>query len=298
MLTPFSSIRWLSCKNATSPAETIPGFALMRVTGQEEVERQVVYSVARPDLYIEQSQNPAQLLFNGPTPIPPGRYGSATQDFPARVLHEKSDSSDSVVGLRGTCGPRRNSWKAWSTGRAFDLISVDKSGASVAEGDELLWVTRGKLDPAVYDAAFRVSLVEIPSGGVIAPLADAYRDPNSDGLPQGVYFGTSGLEFTVSGSYLVGFSLSLFSGSAPRGSLLAVGLYYDDLATQYTAVRTQDIERDEYGVNLLTTLENVCQAGPLRIAAGKKLELRNSSNYPIFATPATLWAALMFPHTV
>lgn len=298
MLTPFSSIRWLSCKNATSPAETIPGFALMLVTGQEEVERQVVYSVARPNGYIEQSQNPAQLMFNGPTPIPPGQFGSATQDFPARVLHERSESSGTSAGLRSTCGPRRDSWKAWSTGKAFDLVAVDKSGASVAAGDELLWVTRGKLDPAVYDAAFRVSLVEIPSGGTIMPLADAYRDPASDGLPQGVFFGPSGLEFTISGSYLVGFSLSLFSNSAPRGGLLAVGLYYDGAATQYTAVRTQDIERDEYGTNILTTLENVCQAGPLRIAAGKTLELRNASNYPIFATPATLWAAMLFPHSV
>lgn len=298
MLTPCSSTRWLSCKNVTSPAETIPGFALMQVTGQDEVERQVVYHVARPDLYIEQSQNPALLLVNGPTPIPAGRFGSATQDFPARVLHEKSDASDAVAGAFPTCGPRRNSWKAWSTGRAFDLIAVDKSGASVPEGDELLWVTRGKFDPAVYAAAFRVSLVAIEPGGVIAPLADLYRDPISDGQPQGVYFGTSGLEFTVSGSYLVGFSMSLFSSSAPRGGLLAVGLYYDGAATQYTAARTQDIERDEYGVNLLTTIENVCQAGPLRIAAGKKLELRNASNYPIFATPATLWAALLFPHAV
>ena len=175
---------------------------------------------------------------------------------------------------------------------------VDKSGASVPAGDELLWVTRGKFDPAVYAAAFRVSLVEIQSGGIIKPMADIYRDPVSDGRPQGVFFGSSGLECTISGSYLVGFSLSLFSNSAPRGGLLVVGLYYDGTATQYTAVRTQDIERDEYGANILTTLENVCQAGPLRIAACKFLELRNESNYPIFATPATLWATLLFPHAV
>src|SRR5947207_1254510 len=98
--------RWLSCKNATSPAETIPGFALLQVVGQEEVERQVVYDVARPNLYIAQSQNPAHLLINGPTPIPAGRFGSATQDFPARVLHEKADAVLAGEGTGNTCGPR------------------------------------------------------------------------------------------------------------------------------------------------------------------------------------------------
>lgn len=298
MLTPTNSIRWLSCKNITSPAETIPGFALMQVRGQEEVERQVVYGVAKPSGYIEASQNPAELMFNGPTPIPPGKFGAATQDFPARVLHERSESGGAGIAMGAACGPRRDSWKAWSTGRAFNVVTVDTSGASVPAGDELLWVTRGKFDPAVYDAAFRVSLIETPSGGVIRPLVDFYRDPSSSGQPQGVYFGASGLDFTISGSYLVGFSLSLFSNDAPRGGILAVGLFYDGQATQYTAVRTQDIERDEYGANILTTIENVCQAGPLRIAAGKTLELRNGCNYTIFATPATLWAALLFPHAV
>lgn len=291
-------MRWLSCKNVAIPAETIPGFALLQVVGQEEIERQVVYRVAKPSTAVEQSQNPARLLFNSPTPIPPGQFGAATQDFPARVLHETSDTIVLREGAGNTCGPRADSWKAWSTGRAYSLTAVDKSGASVAAGDELLWVTRGQLDPAVYGAAFRVSPSEIPPGGTITPLVDVYRDPLSDGLPQGVLFAGTGLTTTISGSYLVGFSLSLLSLTAPRGSLLVVRLYYDGQPTQYSGVRAQDIERDEYGTNVLISFENVCQTGPLRLAAGKVLELHNESNYEIVATPVTLWASLLFPHEV
>src|SRR5438067_85095 len=141
MLTPHTAIRWLSCRNATRPAETIPGFALMQITGQEQVERQVVFDVARPDQFIEEAQNGAKLLFNGPTPILAGKFGAATQDFPARVLHELSDSGQSGHLLGFPCGPRRDSWKVWSTGRAFSVVAADPSGASVPAGDELLWVT-------------------------------------------------------------------------------------------------------------------------------------------------------------
>jgi hypothetical protein len=225
-------------------------------------------------------------------------FGVATQDFPARVLHEASDAVSNASDAAPSCGPRQNSWKAWRTGRAYAIVSADPTESSVPSGDELLWITRSAAEPIVYDATLRTSPTEIPSGGAIAPLADAYRDPASSGLAQGVYANASGLSFTRSGSYLVGFSLSLYSASAPRGSQLTVRLYYDDAPTQYAAVRAQDIERDEYGANVLTTLENVCQAGPLAIAAGKTLELRNESNYPIVATPVTLWAALLFGHAV
>ena len=274
------------------------GFALLRITGQDEVERQVVYGVARPDAALAESQNPALLLINGPTPIPAGKFGSATQDFPARVLHETSDDGSTLEAASRSCGPRQDSWKAWRTGRAFAIVGLDPSGASVPVGDELLWVTREAAEPPVYDAAFRNSLSEIQPGDPIAPLADYYRDPASTGQPSGVFATATGLYSTLSGSYLVGFSLSLYSNSAPRGAQLVVRLYYDGQPTQYGAVRVQDIERDEYGVNLLTTLENVCQAGPLQIAAGKTLELRSESLYPIVATPATLWAALLFRHAV
>jgi hypothetical protein len=296
MQNSFNNIRWLSCRNATSPGETIPGFALMRIAGQEEMEGQVVFRVAQPDAESERAQDPAGLLINGPTPIPAGMFGAATQDFPARVLHATSDAGSNAAALM--CGPRQNSWKAWRSGRAFAVVAADPSESSVPSGDELLWITRAAFEPIVYDAALRTSLTEIPSGGAIAPLADAYRDPASSGQAQGVYANASGLSFTRSGSYLAGFSLSLYSASAPRGSQLTVRLYYDGAPTQYSAVRAQDIERDEYGANVLTTLENVCQAGPLAIAAGKTLELRNESNYPIIATPVTLWAALLFEHTV
>ena len=153
-------------------------------------------------------------------------------------------------------------------------------------------------DDIANDYTYFDGLETVHVHAAIPSLADAYRDPASSGLSQGVYATATGLSFTRSGSYLVGFSLSLYSASAPRGAQLAVRLYYDGAPTQYSAVRAQDIERDEYGANVLTTLENVCQAGPLAIAAGKTLELRNESNYPIIATPVTLWAALLFGHSM
>ena len=167
------------------------------------------------------------------------------------------------------------------------------------------WIDRFTYQP-VYGAAFRVSLVPIASGQIIQPLVDIYRDPKSSGQPTGVTFGANGLDFSQSGSYLVGFSLSLWSNDAPRGGLLAVGLFVgkesDPLdqheATQYQAVRSQDIEVDQYGANILTTLENVACAGPLQIKAGQTLTLRNTCAYTIFATPCNLWACQVMEHDV
>jgi hypothetical protein len=77
-----------------------------------------------------------------------------------------------------------------------------------------------------------------------------------------------------------------------------VGLYVNEHPTHYNAVRTQDIEQDQYGGNILTTLENLANSGPLPIPAGAVLSLRNESLYPIIATPVTLFAVNLLPHAV
>lgn len=185
------------------------------------------------------------------------------------------------------------------------VLAHNRHGHSFAEGtvveidffDGQWWIDHDDTQPA-YCASFRVSADTVAAGGTIAPLVDVYRDPANDGLPSGVAFAGTGLTFEQAGSYLVGFSTSFLSLSAPRGSLLVLRLYLDGVATQYCAVRAQDIEEDHFGVNTLITFEQVSVCGPLQIGAGKILSLVNESAYEVIATPTCLWAVQLFPHNV
>ena len=285
----------------------IPPFAVLQIVGSVVGGR---LSLGKQELQVARPYSTdfasKPLCINGPTRffqkptsglIANLSVGSVTMDYPTYALY---DVADGVPANGEIWGPALGSFKLRKGNRGFKII-----GGATGTGDRaIVRVERdGKIETHPYAAAFRVSLVEIEAGDYVSPMADIYRDPDNDGSPTGVIFGASGLDFSISGSYLVGFSGSIASNTAPRGTLLAMGLVIKNAAdqtqtTQYTALRTQDIESDQYGDNILTTLENIATSGPLQIRAGWTLRLYNQSNYSIFFTPGTLFAVLLFPHDV
>lgn len=311
---PQRNIRWLPVFNATSPKETIPGFALMAVAGGVVLNGQHVFNVAKHDSGIasESNQFPSRMIFNGPTPIPPERYGQGTQDCPARALIEAEDMdfSEAETAIH-EWGAQDDSWYLKPVARGpFHDIGLDRSTVPLGSGESLLWVQRGNIRPPVYSSTFRNNLTEIQPGDPVAPVADTYRDPASEGLPSGVLATAVGLYTTLSGSYLFGFSGSLYSNSAPRGTQLTLRLYRstnpdtvisgsaDMTATSYNVVRTQDIETDEYGADILTTMENVAMGGPIQLTAGDSIAIINDSAYPVVVAAVNFWAMLVMPHAV
>jgi hypothetical protein len=137
-------VRWLLAYN--NSAEEVPPYALVELLGtQDTQDGSPVWDIDKPSATAEADQNPRMLAVNGPTPIPAGQIGTITQDWPALVLHDSTDT-DLIAG--GTCGAKEDSWAAWSTGTAFTCQSYDATlpAAYFASGMEGVWV--GALPPA------------------------------------------------------------------------------------------------------------------------------------------------------
>lgn len=248
-----------------------------------------------------------RLCINGPTPIvasPDGNgKGEVTFDYPTYVLYEYSDGTPAPGEL---WGPEVGSFFLRKGVGGFTIL-----GGATGEGpNAMVRVERTKSHTVFYDSTFRNNLTEIQPGDPVAPVADIYRDPASEGQPSGVLATAIGLYTTLSGSYLFGFSGSLYSNSAPRGTQLTLRLYRstnpdtvisgsaDMTATSYNVVRTQDIETDEYGADILTTMENVAMGGPIQLTAGDSIAIINDSAYPVVVAAVNFWAMLVMPHAV
>lgn len=153
------TIRWLAAKNVGS--HTIPPYGLAMLAhptdpagdpqylNQTAVDGQAVWLIQRPNELAEQQQDPAQLVANGSTPIPPGSTGSVSQDWPLPVLHncEEDDLPNGAI-----CGPRADSFLAWSGGGALtcqshDLTLAQNIGNSLYH---LVWVSRGRDREPMY----------------------------------------------------------------------------------------------------------------------------------------------------
>ncbi len=274
---PTQRQRWLSVVNRSD--EQIPGFALLRLDriinthiSQELLDGQAVYKVYKPDSDSEAMQNPAMLLVNGPTPIPPGKYGKATQDWPATVLH---DGKEDGLPNGFPCGPKADSWYVWSGGAAFTAQTHDiaRPVTAPADGVHTVWIGLG-------NGKNQGSQIGVTGGGTGVAVNDfipLFGTQIADGAE--INSGGDGVKITKAGIWFVSASATLSSTTAPRGSHLRMSLYKNTTWTGFLGYRLQDIEEGEYGDEELTTAENVCFPAILDLEVDDELKLKNDGGY-------------------
>lgn len=184
---PDQSMRWIPIKNMTS--ETIPAFACFATQAfngdagggwtYEKKNGQLYMRVFKPSEYHEQVQLPAFHGFNGPSPIPPGKFGVGTRDFPCRALFDGKTYQATTVSL---LGPKKDSWYLRTGGTCFvsnDLdpsypILKDYSGSRKSESIHAMWI---------FDARY-----QLPEHSVVAALETlspaTVSLPNVDGYAE------------------------------------------------------------------------------------------------------------------
>lgn len=118
---PSTRERWIECQNDTSPAEEIPGSALMRVTG---VTSTGIIKVAKPNT------NDQDCVVNGPIPIPAQTdavptYGICTRDFPAWALYDAADGTPAVTEVWGAMA---GEWKLRNARMGFTIHGGAQGG--------------------------------------------------------------------------------------------------------------------------------------------------------------------------
>jgi len=253
--------------------ETIPGFALVALRPsdrsafftQDKEDEAVVWRVWKPDADSQARQDPALLMFNGPTPIPPGKDGKGTQDTPAQVLHDGGyDSLPNGV----PCGPIADSWYVWSNLGAFTCQSHDicRGAAGAANGIHTVWVAPGR--------SRLVPLTTLTGGDttVAVDAAVSFTEETESPVTRAI----SGNRVYSAGYYLVSVSATLSSTEADEGDSLRLRVYYqtgstvdgsgDLVSTYLTGYRKQEIDTDVTVSSPLTydtfyTAENVSFTG-------------------------------------
>jgi hypothetical protein len=277
---PEARIRWFSCRNAGT--ETIPGYALLKLAGQTAIDGQIVWNVEQPDAMSERLQNPALLAVNGPTPILCDEIGRCTQDWPAQVLYDTSGGFPSVGTL---VGPEAGSWYPSNSGFAFSIVALDSSQAywQPSQNRAVHWIApRTGLITHGARAVLGASVVDsgdvIPINSLLANAGEGISD-SSDG----------GLEVSHAGFYLFGFSATLSSTAAPRGSELRMQLHVDGVSTNFLGFRGNDIEEDSYGNPIHYTEENVAVTGLVPLNAGSIVTIKNTGYYQMTVAAFVFW---------
>jgi hypothetical protein len=237
---------------------------------------QLVWSVSVCDDAGASRQNPAEFVFNLQTPIPRFSVGEATQDYPARVLHD--GRKDRLPNWR-SCGPVRGQWWVYSGPTAFTCQTHDATKVAGARGVHTVWV---------YPRSQPASVHGIASLTPTTVLANSYIPLSGTAIAFNLSLGVSG-DFVIAqraGLYAIDFAATVSSTSAPRGATLSLTLYRRDtnnnsIITAYRGQRLQDIEEDQYGTNVLYTAENVAFPAIQNLATNEGVGIRNTSGYPL-----------------
>lgn len=274
--------------------ETIPGYGLVYLDvdngagwfGTQGGRDDVVFLVGKPNASAVDIQDPALLAVNGPIPIPPGRRGVVTQDWPAQVLHYGFQD-----GLPNgwQCGPKADSWGIWSGGTAFTCITHDQTDPvhSINDGVDphTVWIAAGRKNGIIHTAARIAGTFAAGKQITFQNLAPATNaDGNGSGQAPLTSVNTNGqITIKKAGRFWIMFSGVISSLTAREGNALRVRVYKNDVATEYTAHRKQTIGTSTgvecfYGGPPVYTEETVVIQGPLDLKAGDVLTVKNAGS--------------------
>lgn len=334
-LSSWDQQRKLSVKNMTN--ETIPGFACMYLdidrapdTATEHIEQfysheaergKGVYLVGKPNAVCEAMQNPALLIINGPTPIPPYQNGWGTQDWPAQVLAYGSYPKKTDANLAGIhlpngawCGPKDDCWTI-GPGHAFTTQSHDATKPlATSSGHHTHLIAPNYLgQTALAESRSTAGTVEYNNPFPLYSIVFERPDfPASEttvcvfGLPGAAGGSTAGLgsfdtlEFLAGGIYWLSIAATLSSATAPEGYTLKIALatrapgasgFSDSYLSGY---RLQCVEQYDYTGHVdFYTAENVAFSGPLEVVKGEQVRLYNRATYEMSAGGVILSAFRM-----
>lgn len=282
---PRDRIRWIPVRNMQDGKEgraklTIPGFALMmlnvadrdRYFTQDREDGAVVFRVYRPDAEAQARQDPAMLIVNGPTPIPPGKDGKGTQDWPAQVLHNGAEDS---LPNGVPCGPIADSFYVWSGLSAFTCQSHDicRAAPGKENGIHTVWISPGRPNLTPLSILIGGENVEADAQvGLEQPSSVQLGHESS--VPRAIV----DTWIRAAGYYLVSVSATLSSTEADEGDVLRLRVFYRTksiadgdgswTATYLTGHRKQEVDRDVLTESPLTqstfyTAENVAFSGTI-----------------------------------
>jgi len=312
-------IRWWSCENTTD--EDIPPFALMQLkkpldlktawqlnleedpeTCQLSDAGEVVWYVSKCDDEAAERQEPAQFVFNGPTPIPRRRpnvnsrlfRGRCHQEYPAQVLGATFDSWQ-------TCGPRSGNWHLNSGVTRSAFVKISRDAANPTSGGTLntIWVRPGRVDLTTM-SQHTITGMGPDTYMPLVNSAFAPKFPDPTAMTPGyqvVGGGQVGVDVPLTGTYAFGFNCSLRGNDAaiPNGATLIIALYkqldddMDEHFTGHSVIRREDQEIDQYGNVLYQSQENVAMTGLIGMLAGESVALKNVSAYAIIVSRANFW---------
>lgn len=305
----------------------MPGFAvgsLRGVSGVEgaiqpqdtvcntKVDGQTIWLAKKPNAIDEEYQDPALCVFNGATPILPGKIGRGTFDYPARALHLgrtvliNDEFPATAVGLKA------DSWRLWESDESSAFVSLgydatfplSRGVAPTLEREtHAIWVNpRTKVSSL---ALSRSGGSLVAAGGVIAPTNPALTSILGAGLLQYNSTGQSAGTFTALVDATWWFSASgTLSSTSEEATVLRMTLQRDGDDTYLTGHRLQSVFRDldyynDIGADPYTTAddvltpspyndaepfytaENVAFSGPLQLSEGDVIRVVNKSLVPM-----------------
>lgn len=156
---PFQQNPWKLFINTTS--ETIPPFAVMRITGSAEFNGAIRFTVAKPN-----STTYDFYLVNGPYAVPAGKDGICTTLKQAGYI--AYDSGDGTPALAETWGPESGSWLAHKNQPGFWVTG----GVNVSAGQAIV--------PAIQSqssTSWLPALASTLDNGTFTPSSSPHDEP-------------------------------------------------------------------------------------------------------------------------
>ena len=121
---PQRDIRWLPFRN--DAGESIPAYALLRITGVATVNGQTLHTAAKPNA----STTHLVWAFNSDIIVASGGYGLCTFDYPAIAKVNTGVTTTNSAKY----GPSNGQWYIVPTASAtFNLVAIQ--GQTTAQGD-------------------------------------------------------------------------------------------------------------------------------------------------------------------
>ena len=231
----------------------------------------------KPNEDNEFRQDPGEIVFNGPHPVPPNGTSQCTRDFPCQAAHLFTE----YPGLGVAHGCKANDWRLHRNSDGPFMSWGHDRAAAIGKDTCRLWVI---LNPKV-DVG---SLFAAPANNATIAAGDAIpmgSSTVSEGFNQ---VSRTVLRAEVDGLYNFGCQATLTSSNAPRGAQLRMTVRHQGRNT-WAGYRTQNIEIDNYGFEVHTAAENVAISGLLNIKKNETLSIVNTGQYATTYSEFGFW---------